>query len=145
MTPQEAAARLDQFGPNEPATTQHHSLLFDLLHAFSNPLVMLPVIAAIVSGFMGQVVDAGIIGVIVLLSAAIDVTQTYRSERATERLRGQVAPTARVLRGGDWKEIRRHEVVPGDIVRLSAGDLVPADTRLLEVGFQSSLLRKAET
>jgi len=49
------------------------------------------------------------------------------------------------LRGGKWKEIRRHDVVPGDIVRLSAGDLVPADTRLLEVGFQSSLLRKAET
>jgi Mg2+-importing ATPase len=131
LTPQEAEARLDQFGPNEPATTQHHSLLSDLLHAFSNPLVLILVIAAIVSGFMGQVVDAGIIGVIVLLSAAIDVTQTYRSERAMERLRDQVAPTASVLRGGEWKEIRRRDVVPGDIVRLSAGDLVPADARLL--------------
>jgi Mg2+-importing ATPase len=131
LTPQEAEARLDQFGPNEPATTQHHSLLSDLLHAFSNPLVMILVIAAIVSGFMGQVVDAGLIGVIVLLSAAIDVTQTYRSERAMEGLRDQVAPTASVLRGGEWKEIRRRDVVPGDIVRLSAGDLVPADARLL--------------
>ncbi len=132
LTPQEAAARLDQFGPNEPTATQHHSFLSDLLHAFSNPLVLILVIAAIISGFMGEAVDAGIIGVIVLLSAAIDVTQSYRSQRAMERLRDQVAPTASVLRGGEWKEIRRHDVVPGDIVRLSAGDLVPADARLLE-------------
>jgi len=132
LTPQEAAARLDQFGPNEPMTTQHHSFLSDFLHAFSNPLVLILVIAAIISGFMGEAADAGIIGIIVLLSAAIDVTQSYRSQRAMERLRDQVAPTASVLRGGEWKEIRRHDVVPGDIVRLSAGDLVPADARLLE-------------
>jgi Mg2+-importing ATPase len=132
LTPQEAAARLDQFGPNEPTATQHHSLLSDFLHAFSNPLVLILVIAAIISGFMGEAADAGIIGIIVLLSAAIDVTQSYRSQSAMERLRDQVAPTASVLRGGEWKEIRRHDVVPGDIVRLSAGDLVPADARLLE-------------
>ena len=82
LTPQEAAARLDQFGPNEPTATQHHSLLSDFLHAFSNPLVLILVIAAIVSGFMGEAVDAGIIGVIVLLSAAIDVTQTLSFSRA---------------------------------------------------------------
>src|SRR5271157_424629 len=132
LTPQEAAARLDQFGPNEPTATQHHSFLSDFLHAFSNPLVLILVIAAIISGFMGEAVDAGIIGIIVLLSAAIDVTQSYRSQSAMERLRDQVAPTASVLRSGEWKEIRRHDVVPGDIVRLSAGDLVPADARLLE-------------
>jgi Mg2+-importing ATPase len=81
--------------------------------------------------FLGEKVDAGIIGVIVLLSAAIDLTQTYRSQQAIEQLRQQVAPTATVLRSGEWKEIRRRDVVPGDIVRLSAGDLVPADCRLL--------------
>jgi Mg2+-importing ATPase len=131
LTPQEAAARLDKFGPNEPAAAQHHSFLSDFLHAFSNPLVLILVIAAIISGFMGEAVDAGIIGVIVLLSAAIDVTQTYRSQQAMERLRDRVAPTASVLRGGEWKEIPRRDVVPGDIARLSAGDLVPADARLL--------------
>jgi Mg2+-importing ATPase len=131
LTPQEAEARLDQFGPNEPAATQHHSFLLDFLHAFSSPLVLILLIAAIISGFMGEAVDAGIIGVIVLLSAVIDVAQTYRSQHAMERLRDRVAPTASVLRGGEWKEILRHEVVPGDIVRLSAGDLVPADARLL--------------
>jgi len=130
LTPQEAEARLAQFGPNEPTAAQHHSFFFDFLHAFANPLVLILVIAAIISGFMGEAVDAGIIGVIVLLSAVIDVTQTYRSQQAMARLRDRVAPTATVLRGGEWKEIQRRDVVPGDIIRLSAGDLVPADARL---------------
>jgi len=130
LTPQEAEARLAQFGPNEPTAAQHHSFFFDFLHAFANPLVLILVIAATISGFMGEAVDAGIIGVIVLLSAVIDVTQTYRSQQAMARLRDRVAPTATVLRGGEWKEIQRRDVVPGDIIRLSAGDLVPADARL---------------
>jgi len=131
LTVQEASARLDRFGPNEPAATRHHSFFSDLLHAFANPLVLILVIAAVASAFLGDKVDAGIIGAIVLLSTAIDLAQTYRSQRAVERLRAQVAPTASVLRDGEWKEIRRRDVVPGDMVRLSAGDLVPADARLL--------------
>ncbi len=131
LTAQEAEARLGRFGPNEPAATKRHSFLSDLAHVFMNPLTLILVIAAIVSAFTGDVVDAGIIGVIVLLSGAIDFTQTYRSQRAVEQLRDQVAPTATVLRDGEWKEIRRRDVVPGDIIRLSAGDLVPADARLL--------------
>jgi len=131
LTAEEAEARLNQFGPNEPATTKHHSFLTDLLHAFANPLVLILVIAATASAFLGDKVDAAIIGVIVLLSIVIDLSQTYRSQRAVEQLRDRVAPTASALRGGEWKEIRRRDVVPGDIVRLSAGDLVPADARLL--------------
>jgi Mg2+-importing ATPase len=131
LTAQEAEARLNQFGPNELTATQHHSFLSDLLHVFMNPLTLILVIAAAASAFLGDKVDAGIIGVIVLLSGAIDLSQTYRSERAVEQLRDRVAPTATVLRGGEWKEIQRRDVVPGDIVRLSAGDLVPADGRLL--------------
>ena len=96
-----------------------------------NPLVLILIIAAVASAFLGEKVDAGIIATIVLLSAAIDFGQTYRSQRAIEQLRRQVAPTATVLRSGEWKEIQRRDVVPGDIVRLSAGDLVPADCRLL--------------
>ena len=131
LSAQDAEARLNQFGPNEPAATKHHSFLSDLLHAFSNPLVLILVIAAVASAFLGDKADAGIIGTIVLLSIVIDLSQTYRSQRAIEQLRDRVAPTASVLRGGEWKEMRRRDVVPGDIVRLSAGDLVPADARLL--------------
>jgi Mg2+-importing ATPase len=131
LTAQEAEARLEQFGPNEPAAKQQNSFLSDLLHQFTNPLVLILLVAAIVSAFLGEKVDAGIIGVIVLLSAAIDLSQTYRSRQAIQQLQERVAPTATVLRGGEWKEIQRRDVVPGDIVRLSAGDLVPADSRLL--------------
>jgi magnesium-transporting ATPase (P-type) len=94
LTAGEAETRLDQFGPNEPAATQHHSFLSDLLHVFMNPLVLILLIAAVVSAFMGEAVDAGIIGAIVLLSAAIDLSQTYRSQQAIEQLRDRVAPTA---------------------------------------------------
>jgi Mg2+-importing ATPase len=131
LTAQEAEARLDQFGPNELTATQHHSFLSEVVHVFMNPLTLILVIAAAASAFLGDAVDAGIIGAIVLSSAVIDISQTYRSERAVEQLRDRVAPTATVLRGGEWKEIRRRDVVPGDIFRLSAGDLVPADGRLL--------------
>ncbi len=112
LTPQEAEARLDRFGPNEPAATQHHSALSDLLRESMNPLVLILVIAAAASALLGQAVDAGIIGAIVLLSAAIDLAQTYRSQREIEQLRERVAPTATVLRGGARKEIQRRYVVP---------------------------------
>jgi len=79
LTAQEAEARLGKFGPNEPAATQQHSFRSDLLHQFTNPLVLILIIAAIASAFLGEKVDAGIIGLIVLLSAAIDLSQTYRS------------------------------------------------------------------
>jgi magnesium-transporting ATPase (P-type) len=81
---QEAEARLQQFGPNEPAAAQHHSILTDLLHPFVDPLLLILVIAAVASAFLGEKVDAGIIATIVLLSAAIDFGQTYRSQQAIE-------------------------------------------------------------
>ena len=132
LTSQEAEARLKQFGPNDPAPSKHHSAVFDFLRLFLNPLVLILLIAAAVSAFLGEAADAAIIAVIVLLSTALDFTQTYKSQRAIEQLRQQVAPTATVLRDGKWQELRRSDVVPGDVVRLSAGDLVPADARLLE-------------
>ncbi len=131
LSAEEAGVRLEQFGPNEPAATRHYSFLSDLLHALTNPLVLILVIAATASAFLGDKVDAVIIGVIVVISMIIDLSQTYRSQKAVEQLRDRVAPTASVLRDGNWKEIPRRDVVPGDIVRLSAGDLVPADCRLL--------------
>ena len=68
----------------------------------------------------------------VLLSVALNFIQTTRSQKAAERLRDQVAPTARALRDGQWTDIPRPEIVPGDAIQLSAGDLVPADAELVE-------------
>src|SRR5437588_2944186 len=69
----------------------------------------------------------------VLLSAALNFIQTYHSQRAVERIRQEVAPTAAVLRDGNWSAIPRRELVPGDIIKLTAGDLVPADGWLFAV------------
>jgi len=131
LNAREAEARLVQFGPNEPAATKHRSPVADLLRMFVSPLTLILLFAAVASGFLGDKVDAGIICAIVLLSAVIDFNQTYRSQKAVDQLQNQVAPTATVLRDGTWTEIRRRDVVPGDVVQLSAGDMVPADARLL--------------
>ena len=131
LTSLEAGERLAGFGPNDPAPARRRSGAIELLLLFVNPLVVILLTAAIVSGFLDQLLDAGIIVAVVLVGIAINFVQTYRSQTAIEHLRARVAPTATVLRDGSWQEIHRHDVVPGDIVRLSAGDLVPADARLL--------------
>jgi len=105
--------------------------MVQLLALFLNPLVIILLIAAVASAFLGEAIDAYIIVTIVLLGVAINFTQTYRSQRAIERLRDQATPTATVLRDGGWREVLRREVVPGEVIRLSAGDMVPADARLL--------------
>ncbi len=132
LTSQEAESRLQQFGPNDPAPAKPHSAILDFLRLFLNPLALILLIAATASVFLGDATDAGIIFAIILLSNTLDFTQTHTSQKAIQQLQQSVAPTATVLRDGNWQEIRRINVVPGDVVRLSAGDLVPADARLLE-------------
>ncbi len=132
LTSADAAARLAQFGPNEAFTTKHRSPLHDLLLLFVNPLAIILLFAAVLSGFLGQTVDAAIIVTMVVLGNLINFFQTYRSQSAAEKLRLKVQPSATVLRDGAWAEIPQRLVVPGDVIRLSAGDLVPADSILLE-------------
>jgi len=103
-----------------------------LLHLFANPLVVILLVASAISASLGQHADALIIVTTVLVGTGINFWQTYRSQRAADRLRTSVAPTATVNRDGAWQEIPVRMVVPGDRVRLSAGDLVPADARLVE-------------
>jgi Mg2+-importing ATPase len=132
LTAQEAEARLSQYGPNDPTSSRRGALAFELLHLFLNPLVIILLVASVISAILGQTIEAEIIFVIVVFSVAIDFVQTYRSQRAIQRLQEHVSLTATVLRDGQWHEIKRQEIVPGDIVRLSAGDLVPADGQLIE-------------
>jgi Mg2+-importing ATPase len=132
LTSDEAASRLARFGPNDPAPVRRGALAVEILLLFLNPLVVILLVAALISAILGERIDAAIIVLIVFLSIIINFTQTFRSRRAIDRLREHVSLTATVLRDGSWQEIKRHEIVPGDIVRLSAGDLVPADAQLLE-------------
>jgi len=131
LTSQEAEERLKRFGANDPAPARRHSLLTELLFLFVNPLGIILLIAAVISGFIGQLLDAGIIVAMVLVGAGINFYQTYRSKIAIESLRARVAPTATVLRDGRWQEMDRKKLVPGDMIRLCAGDLVPSDARLV--------------
>src|SRR5207249_4759913 len=105
----------------------------------SRVLVRLPASAAgrmtsaveAVSAIFGQVASAVVVALMLALSLALNFTQAYRSQRAAERLRQQVGQTTSILRDGAAREIAVRDAVPGDIVHLRAGDLVPADARLL--------------
>jgi P-type Mg2+ transporter len=132
LTSAEAEERLKIYGPNEAEQAARPTPLFAFLHFCANPLVLILVAATIVSAIAGEVADAAIILVIVVFSIVLNFIQAYRSDLAVKRLRSQVAPTATVLRDGKWIELARRELVPGDLIRLSAGDLVPADARLVE-------------
>ena len=132
LTAAAARARLDQVGPNEPAATHHTTALFELVHLFANPLIAILLVASAISMAVGEWINATIIIAMVLLGIIINFTQTYHSRRAVERLRKSVAPTATVLRDGAWIEVSRQEVVPDDWIRLTPGDLVPADARINE-------------
>jgi Mg2+-importing ATPase len=132
LTSAEAERRLAQYGPSDPAAKKQRPRLVELLLQFANPLVLVLLFASVTSAFVNELVNATIIIVIVLLSVTLNFVQTFRSRAAAERLRERVAPTATVLRDGVFSELARALVVPGDVIRVSAGDLVPADARLLE-------------
>jgi len=128
----EAARRLSEEGANEATPTRIAGPLREFLHFCRNPLVLILLAAAAISAGLGQLADASIIAGIVIVSTVLNFLQAYRSHRAVERLRDQIAPTAEVLRDGKWQDLQRREVVRGDIVRMAAGCLVPADARLIE-------------
>jgi len=132
LTGEEARGRLDTYGPNDTTGIKRSSGLVQFLRLFLNPLVMILLLASLVSIILGDRVNASIIIAIVLLSNILNFVQTYNSQHAVEKLRAAVAPTATVLRDGTWSETPRHTLVPGDMIRLAAGDLVPADARLVQ-------------
>ena len=143
LTSNEAAKRLAEVGPNEPVQVRRLSAVLQLLRLFANPLVVILLVASAVSTLLGQTSDAVIVVTIVCLGVGINFWQSYRAQQAAEALRSMVTPTATVCRDGSWQEVPLRTVVPGDLIRLSAGDLVPADSRLLEardLSVQQSML-----
>lgn len=132
LTASEATLRLARFGPNEPAAARRTATVVQLLLLFANPLAIILLAASVISAALGEVLNATIIALMIVLSVALNFIQTYRSQRAVDRIRKEIAPTAKVLRDGKWIEIPRREVVPGDVIKLTAGDLVPADADLFQ-------------
>jgi Mg2+-importing ATPase len=132
LSQSEAISRLKQYGPNEFAAHRRGNAPRELLRLFLNPLVVILMVAAALSAAVGELANAIIIVVIVALNIVLNFSQLYRSQQALDALRRRVATTASCLRDGKTVEIPRSEVVPGDVVLIRAGDVVPADGRLLE-------------
>ena len=128
----DAAARLKQYGSNRLQPATQRAVLLQFLAHFRNPLVLVLLAASAISALTGDVTGALIIGVIVLMSVTLDFVQAYRAGRAAQRLALKVAVTATVLRDGQPRELPVTQLVPGDVLLLSAGNLVPADGRVLE-------------
>ena len=132
LTSDEAARRLEKFGPNELQAQAHVSAWSILLEQFKNVLIIILLLATALSAFLGHGVEAIAITVIVLFAVILGFIQEYRAERAIEALREMAAPNATVIRDGIEQRVPASEVVPGDVILLATGDKVPADARLME-------------
>lgn len=128
----EAAERLRHFGPNLAVTSLRRGVLLKIAKRLVEPLIAILLIAALISGATGDWQSLIIIVLIVLASIALDVFQETQAENAVDALRRTVAVQVTVLRSGRPADIPVREVVPGDVVALHAGDLVPADGLILE-------------
>lgn len=129
----EVANRLTQFGANAILTKERRGWWSLLLAQFSDFMILVLIVAAIVSGIIGEPEDAIAIVVIIALNAVIGFVQDYRAEKALEALKKLSAPMATVRRNNNLSTVPASEIVPGDVVLLEDGNLVPADLRIVNV------------
>lgn len=127
----EAARRLTAIGPN--AVRTHHARPVAILaRQFRSALLLLLLVTAVVSAILGERAGAAIIGAILAISVGVGFLNEYRAERAVEALHEEIRHDAPTLRDGKWSDVDVTELVPGDVVRLELGMIVPADLRVLE-------------
>jgi Mg2+-importing ATPase len=131
LSARDAHRHLHLYGHNELAKRERKSPILAFLAYFNNPMILILLIAGAVAGFLGEMVETIAIFFMVLLSVGLSFVQEHRAERAADELRRRVATTATVLRDGVKHEIHLNTIVPGDVIQLSAGDIVPADARIL--------------
>jgi len=132
LSARQAQARLRRFGPNALRPARRLPLLLQFLARFRNPLVLVLLVASAVAAAIGEVASFVIVSVLVVLSVALDFVQEHRAGRAAERLRQSVAVHCTAIRDGKPRDIPVSRIVPGDVVQVAAGDLIPADARVLE-------------
>lgn len=140
----EAQQRLQEYGLNKLGEKKQKKPLKLLLQQFTETMVLILIAAAILSAFLGKTTEAAAILAIVLLFGLLGFVQEYRAENAMAALNRLVIPIVRVRRNGITKEIAAPELVPGDLVEFEAGNLIPADLRLLE-GFNLKIQEAALT
>jgi Ca2+-transporting ATPase len=132
LSSQEATARKEKFGSNELQEGKKRTFWNMVWEQLNNFVIIMLVVAAIISAFLGEIVDASAIIAIVILNTIMGVVQESRAEQALDALKKMAAPEAQVLRDGHRVSVPARDLVPGDIVFLEAGNFVPADLRLLE-------------
>jgi len=128
----EARRRFERYGPNELIEKRRKSWWMMLLDQFRDFMILVLIAAAVVAGLIGEPADSIAIAVIVLLNAVLGFVQEYRAEKAMAALKKLAAPSATVVRNGHPEAIGAEGLVPGDLVLLEAGKVVPADLRLTE-------------
>lgn len=128
----EARRRFERYGPNELIEKRRKSWWMMLLDQFRDFMILVLIAAAVVAGMIGEPADSIAIAVIVLLNAVLGFVQEYRAEKAMAALKKLAAPSATVVRNGHPEAIGAEGLVPGDLVLLEAGSVVPADIRLTE-------------
>jgi Ca2+-transporting ATPase len=126
------SVRLRQYGPNRLAEEGQISRLKLLLHQFTSPLIYILMLAAVVTFFLQEFKDAGVIVAVIILNAVIGYTQELKAEKNVRALKKLIVPKARVIREGREQEIDSENLVPGDLVVLASGSKVPADLRLFK-------------
>ncbi|PYF97243.1 plasma-membrane calcium-translocating P-type ATPase [Georgenia satyanarayanai] len=126
----EAAARLARHGPNRLPDPERESALRRLLRQFRDPMIYVLIAAAVLTAVLGEWVDTIVIAAVVLTNAVIGYVQEGKAEDALEGIRQMLSLDAQVRRDGAWQTVPAEDLVPGDLVRLSSGDRVPADVRL---------------
>lgn len=127
----EARSRIKQYGLNEIAREKRQSVMMHLLNNLKNPLVILLSVLAVISYLTGDIRATVVISVMVLLGVVLRFFQELRADNAAEKLKAMVSNKATVIRDGEEIEIPLKMLVPGDIISLAAGDMIPADVRML--------------
>src|SRR6185369_9244204 len=132
LTTNEAENRLEKEGFNVLREEKKLHIVLEFLSNFKNPLVLILLLAAIVSFVIGEIVNAIIIGTIVIFSVILNFFQEYRANQAAQKLKENVSTKSEVIRDGKEKELDIKNICVGDIVVLRAGDMIPADARIIE-------------
>ena len=131
LSSNDAAKRLKRYGYNQAVSNNESSIIFKFLLKFLNPLTISLICVAVISFFFGQQIDAIIVILMAVLSVTLSFVQEYNASKTAKKLNELINVKATVFRDGEKTEIPIREIVPGDVIELSAGKMVPADVRII--------------
>lgn len=132
IDPSQAQKRLEKYGHNKLDEGKKKSVFARLLEQLKDPMIIVLIAAAVISGFAHEIADSIIIMIVVVVNSILGVVQEGKAEKAIEALQKMSSPFSKVRRNGQVMQVKSDEIVPGDIVLLEAGDSIPADMRIIE-------------